>query len=289
MGFNIGLSAVTASSLFITCILLVIMGVLLTAAADKMTQIPEFGQFARLQNNYNQLKTAYILVFVAAGIVLLLGIIYAGQGTYWNPSEWIHMFFFVIVLVLLIIALLYAYAALNSIYNPDLVNLNGTNAYLWASLLFGVISGIFVLMIAGGRIGYNMISRKISNQWNQLKDNLSETGYDVAERLENVVDNLNTPGFDLSGELNDIASKLRQNLTNETVTTVSTPPLPARDIRRPAAVPYRPPPLPVGRDYTTDVTDYTETTETVVPRASRFNNQLPVVKSTTSSRPAQFF
>lgn len=215
MGFNVSLGAITASSLLITAIFLVIMGILLTSAADKMTHIPEYQQSSRLQYNHGELKTAYILVFITAGIIALLAVLYAGQGIYWNITEWIHMFFFFVSFVLVVIAMFYAYAALNSIYNPDLSTQNGSNAYIWSSLLLGLISIVFIITVAAGRIGYNMVKGKIVNQWSKVKKNLGEAGYDVLDRVEYIASNITEPGFDIKSELNEVSATLRRGLNEQ--------------------------------------------------------------------------
>ena len=169
MGLNIGLNAITSGGLFIVAILLVLVGILLVSAASKVRELPEFDGSDELENGYNKIKTAYILIFVAAGVALILGIVYAGHDTWWSPSEWIHTLFFLLIAALVIIGLIYAYVVLDGIYTPELPDRNGADGFIWASLLIGLVSMLILMMVGSGRAGYNAIRSNVTDRFNNLE------------------------------------------------------------------------------------------------------------------------
>jgi hypothetical protein len=175
MGLNIGLNSVTSGGLFITALFLVIMGVLLVSADNKIRNIPEFTQSSQLMDAHNRIQTAYILTFVAAGVILLLAVLYAGHETWWSPSEYIHGIFLLIALALIVISAIYAYMVLNDLYTPELDDTNGSTSYLWASLLFAVISFLMTFAIGGTRTGYNMVRSDVEDRFTDIEHKIHLT------------------------------------------------------------------------------------------------------------------
>ena len=76
MGVNIGLNAATTAGLLIIALLIAFVGVLLIAAVNKTDQIPRNNTNTDLNSTSDQLRTSYILAFISAGIILLLGILF---------------------------------------------------------------------------------------------------------------------------------------------------------------------------------------------------------------------
>ena len=169
MKSNMGLNVITSGGIFLSTVFLVIMGVLLMTASNKIKNLPDFNQSSSLQNNYHNLRIAYIIIFIVAGINLLLSVLYAGHEAWWTPSEWIHSGIFLISIVLLLVSAIYAYSVLDSIYTPALDDRNGADGYIWASLLFAVLSFIVLLTMASGRISYNIVKDDITDRYNDLE------------------------------------------------------------------------------------------------------------------------
>jgi NADH:ubiquinone oxidoreductase subunit 6 (subunit J) len=160
MGLNIGANAITAGGLYVGTILLVVMGILLVSATNKAREIREGSNqdgIDRLEKIDRDLRTAYILTFVAAAITFLIGAAYTGHETVWCPSEWWHGLFGVIALIVLIIAVVYAYIALNDLFHPDIPERNGADQFIWAALVVSVFAFLTMGAVGSGRVGYNAV------------------------------------------------------------------------------------------------------------------------------------
>lgn len=174
MGLNVGMNALSSGGLGLATVLFVVMGILLVNASRKVAELPEFESSSELKKANSDLKTAYALVFIAAGITLLLAIAYGGHEVAWCPSEWIHSLLFFLLLVALVIGIVYAYIALNDLYRPDIENTNGSTAYIWASLLIGAIAFMVTAAIGSGRVGYNVARNDVRKRVNHAEDKLHE-------------------------------------------------------------------------------------------------------------------
>ena len=174
MGLNIGANTLTSGALFLGTILLVVMGILLVSASNKVKQIPEFDQSSGLKKINDNLVTAYILAFVAAGIFFLVGAAYVGHETVWCPSEWWHGIFGTIALIILIISVIFAYLALNDLYNPELEDRNGSDLFIWASLIVSVFAFLLLGATGTGRVGYNVVSSDTSKRVNMAEKKIHE-------------------------------------------------------------------------------------------------------------------
>lgn len=156
MGLNVGVNALTSSGLILATVLLVVTGILLVSASSKVTKMDDFDSSTNLEKAYNNLRTAYGLIFIAAAITLILAVAYGGHETAWCPSEWIHGVIYVLLVAAVIIGVIYAYIALNDIYDAEDQNRRGSTSYIWAALIIGVLTFMLVIATASGRVGYNV-------------------------------------------------------------------------------------------------------------------------------------
>ncbi len=156
MGLNVGVNALTSGGLSLCVVLLVVTGILLVSASQKVTRMDDFDSSSNLQKSYNNLRTAYGLMFIAAAITLILAVAYGGHETAWCPSEWIHGVIYVLLVAAVIIGVIYAYIALNDIYDSEIHNTNGSTSFIWAALIIGVLTFMLVIATASGRVGYNV-------------------------------------------------------------------------------------------------------------------------------------
>ena len=140
MGLGTGANAFTSGGLLMGTILLVIMGIFLISASNKIQEVPGFSRSDRLNKVNENIKTAYFLVFVSAFIFFLIGIAYGGHEVAWCPSEWWHGVFATIAMIILIIAFVYVYYALSDLYHPDIDERNGADVYMWASFVVGAFA-----------------------------------------------------------------------------------------------------------------------------------------------------
>lgn len=175
MGLNVGLNALTTGGLFIATIFIVIMGILLISAERNIQEIPEYSQSSELQNGRSKLQTAYVLTFIAAGITLVLAIVYSGHDIWWCPPEWIHMVFFLIVIVLMVIAAIYAYVILENIYDPRLETRTGVDSFIWAALWFAVLGFLTLFVVGSGRAGYTAVREKMGDRLTDLEHKVHQS------------------------------------------------------------------------------------------------------------------
>ncbi len=169
MGLNIGVNAITSGGLFIVAIFLLIMAILILSAEKKIKEIPEFSQSKSLQDGRNKLQTSYILAFIAAGIALVLSIVYSGHEIWWCPTEWIHTVFFLIIIVLWLIAVIYIYSVMSDLYNPELEDINGTDNFIWAALWISLLAFLALFVVMSGRVGYNMTKDAVADRFTELE------------------------------------------------------------------------------------------------------------------------
>ena len=188
MGLNVGANVLTSGSLGLATIILVVMGILLVSASNKLSQLDEFESSSTLKKAHSDLKTAYWLIFISAGIGLLLGIAYAGHETAWCPSEWIHTMVFILMYAALIIGFIYAYIALNDIYNPDIDDRNGADGFIWASLLVGAFAFMLVSAAGTGRIGYNAARGDVTHRVRHAEKKIHEMHSMVTGKVNDFVE-----------------------------------------------------------------------------------------------------
>ena len=164
MGLNVGLNALTSGGLSLSVILLVVTGILLVSASNRVLELSDFDSSSELQKIYQNLRTAYALMFIAAIITLILAIAYGGHEVAWCPSEWIHSIIYVLLLAAMIIGIIYAYVALNDLYKPDIHDRNGSTSFIWAALVIGVITFMLIIATASGRVGYNVVKNNTNDR-----------------------------------------------------------------------------------------------------------------------------
>lgn len=156
MGLNIGVNAITTGVLFISTLFLLLMGILLVTAHSKVEEIETFLADDELQSIAGRLRAAYIIIFIAGALSLILMIAYVGHESWWNPSEWVHTAIFVITIILLILGLVLAYTAMNRLNVPTYQDeKNSADSYVWGSLLLGLFTFIVLIAAGSGRVGFN--------------------------------------------------------------------------------------------------------------------------------------
>jgi len=175
MGLNLGVSAMTSGGLILTTLFLAIMGILLVTASNKVKESPN-SEDEDLKKIDNNLVTSYILIWIAAGVTLLLAIAYGGQESAWNLPEWIHAILGFGVIVLLVIGIIYAYIALNELNTPEISDAkNNADAYIWASLVLGVFTFIGLIITGSGRITYNVVKGESTKRVLDAEQKIHET------------------------------------------------------------------------------------------------------------------
>lgn len=157
MGHAVG----TGSLLLISTILTVIMGVFLVIAQNSVNDANDINTNDKLNDAKNYIITAYIIAFVAAGITLLISVLYFAQDNLlWNEA--IHAGFIFIIFALIIISGIFGFAAISNLNDAN-TDTNGATGWVWASLIAGGVSLIVLIISGAWRISY------LSN--NNVKEN----------------------------------------------------------------------------------------------------------------------
>jgi hypothetical protein len=159
---GLAVNILTSGFLVTVVIFFILMGVLFSMAAKKMgdvllTRDNRNNDLQQLDSAFNAAKTAYVLAFIAAALTLVLAILYAGHELVITPSEFWHLALYLVVYVLLIISVIYAFIALDRLYNLRITDRNGADAYLWAGLLMAVFAFVGLTATSSGRLGMNII------------------------------------------------------------------------------------------------------------------------------------
>ena len=156
------LSILTSGFLVTVVIFLLLMGILFYTAWSKMGAVllendPARNDLTELDEALNDIRVAYIAAFIAAFLALVLAVLYAGHETVINPSEYFHLALFVLVYIAWIVSAVYAYIALNKLYNTRITQRNGADAYIWAGMLLAIFAFVALTASGSGRIGYNVV------------------------------------------------------------------------------------------------------------------------------------
>ena len=179
MGLNHSVNILTSGFLVSVVVFFVLMGYFLYEAYNKIGQVLEKGDSKRndlqkINSTLNYLKTAYVLAFIAAGMSLLLAVLYAGHESVISPSEYWHLALYVITYALLIISVIYAFMALNRLYDLGIEDRNGADSYIWASLFVALFGFLGLTASGSGRLGMNAARTSVQKRIGQAESNVNE-------------------------------------------------------------------------------------------------------------------
>jgi hypothetical protein len=149
----------TGLLLVIFAILIILGAVFLTVSFGRIYTIPEYkAGNSKLNNARSSLLVAFILGYIAAGIAVILAILYFGHVAWGINSELPHLFVFILLFACIIISGIFGFVALSNISNSGAQNKAGSEGWIWAALIAYLV-GLIVLIISGAwRASY--VSRK---------------------------------------------------------------------------------------------------------------------------------
>ena len=101
-----------------------------------------------LTNAKNALLWAFILGYIAAGIAIVLAILYFGHVTWGINSEMPHLFLFILLGLLIIGSMIAAFIAWNDARNTEVTDNGGSVGYIIAGIV-ALAVGLIVLIISG--------------------------------------------------------------------------------------------------------------------------------------------
>ena len=186
-----GLHSVTSGFLVTVLVFFVIAGILFLAANNKIDDVIDAGDTKRnnpdkLKTAFNHSRTAYILIFIAAGLALLLSVLYAGQERVWTIHQGWHAFLYLVTYALLVIAAIYAFMAINELNHLDITDKNGADTYLWVGLLMCLMGFIGLTGTGAGQIGMSGVRERLTNRVNVVESNVNEHLPAVRAKVEEI-------------------------------------------------------------------------------------------------------
>jgi len=145
--------------------LLVLAGaIFFTIAQSKVMTIDEYKSGnSKLNSAKNNLLIAYILGYIAAGMGIILAILYFGHVAWGIKNEIPHLIVFILLFGLVIVSGIFGFIALSNIDSSGAQHKQGSTGWIWASLIAGLI-GLIVLIISGAWRAQHVASKAAANQ-----------------------------------------------------------------------------------------------------------------------------
>ena len=209
-----GLSILTSTGLGIVTIFVALMSILFLVGSLKISESPDYNNEDNdMRNAKNNLITAYVLGFIATGVSLLLAFLYGGHD-YWNISTEVpHGFLMFSALVLIIISMIYAFISLNKINVPEVKDTNGSEQYIWAGLLLGLIGLLTLFGSAAWRLQFNIGKRMVEDKVKQ--------GVEIVQKgAEKVKEGIKMAENKVKSTLKSFDTSKIQNLTDQVKSSV---------------------------------------------------------------------
>ena len=136
--------------LLIVFALLILLGaIFFTIAQVRVMDTDEYKNGEKeMHDAKNNLMIAYILGYIAAGIGIVLAILYFGHVTWGIKSEIPHAILFILLFLLIIVSGIFGFIALDNINKSNATDKKGSEGWIWAGQIAGLIA-IIVLIISG--------------------------------------------------------------------------------------------------------------------------------------------
>jgi len=143
MGNHIGV----ASILLVAAAFSLVMGILLSISQSRVRGSSDFETNDKLQSAESWIITAYVLAYIAAGITIVLSILYFGHVTWGINNEWPHLVVYIILFILIVLSGIFGFIALSDLDYSN-ANKESADAWIWWSLGAGLVS-ILLILISG--------------------------------------------------------------------------------------------------------------------------------------------
>ena len=150
----------TGALLILFALLILLSAILLTIAQSKIMTIEEYKTGnSKLNSAKNNVLTAYILGYVAAGMAVILAILYFGHVAWGIKNEIPHLLVFIILFGLIITSGVFSFIALSNISGSNAQDKQGSEGWIWAALISALVA-IIVLIISGAWRAQHVSSQK---------------------------------------------------------------------------------------------------------------------------------
>jgi hypothetical protein len=152
----------TATFLIIYTVLVLIAAILITIAANRITQVPEFNNNnGNLRNSRNWAIASYILLYISAGLGLLLAILYFAHMALKITSEFAHLIIFILLYVTVILAGIFTIVAIYYFNRANVSDNRSVPAYLYSGLVLAIIALLVALFSGGFRLYFLNTTKKV--------------------------------------------------------------------------------------------------------------------------------
>lgn len=142
----------TGLLLLLATVLAGLAGLFYTFAQSDVTGIPEHDAGNEsLRHASGNLVVAYILAYIAAGVSLVLAILYFFQPNI-QISEIPHTIVFIIIFALLIISVIFGFVALSDIDESSVSDKKGSVGWIWAGFAMAIFSLLVIIFSGAWRV-----------------------------------------------------------------------------------------------------------------------------------------
>jgi hypothetical protein len=145
----------TALLILVYAILILIGAILFTVAHVRVTNTTEYKSGnTKLNSAKNNLIIAYVLGYIAAGMGILLAIIYFGHVAWGIMNEIPHLIIFILLFLLVIVSGIFGFVALSDINGSGIGDKSFITNWIWAAEVLGLLALILLVISGAWRASY---------------------------------------------------------------------------------------------------------------------------------------
>ena len=145
----------TALLILVYGLLILVGAILFTVAQVRVTNTTEYKNGnSKLNSAKNNLIIAYILGYIAAGMGILLAIIYFGHVAWGITNEIPHLIIFILLFLLVIVSGIFGFIALSDINGTNIPDKGAITNWIWAAEVLGLLALILLVISGAWRASY---------------------------------------------------------------------------------------------------------------------------------------
>jgi hypothetical protein len=139
----------TALLILIYALLILMGAIFFTISQNKLMNIQEYKNGnSKLHTAKNNLTVAYVLGYIAAGMGIVLAIIYFGHVVWGIQNEIPHLIIFILLFLLVIVSGIFGFIALSQINSSEVADKNSANNWIKAAEVVFLVA-LSILIISG--------------------------------------------------------------------------------------------------------------------------------------------
>ena len=145
----------TALLILIYALLVLVGAILFTVAQVRVTNTTEYKNGnSKLNSAKNNLIIAYVLGYIAAGMGIILAIIYFGHVVWGITNEIPHLIIFILLFLLVIASGIFGFIALSDINGTTIPDKGAITNWIWAAEVLGLLALILLVISGAWRASY---------------------------------------------------------------------------------------------------------------------------------------